>query len=63
MIFHENRLLADDSQEISYGFFFSKIWKMSQNMSSATVVTGALRVNYNSVLKHLLLNRLLFSVN
>ena len=27
MIFHENRLLADDSREISYIVFFSKIMK------------------------------------
>ena len=61
MIFHENPLLADISQEISY-LFFQKFGKMSQNLSSAAVVIGALRVNYNSVLKHLLLNRLLYSV-
>ena len=42
MIFHENRLLADDSHEISY--LFSKIRKMSENLSSAAVVIGALRV-------------------
>ena len=36
MIFHENRLLADDSHEISY-----LIFKMFQNLSSATVVIGA----------------------
>ena len=34
MIFHENRLLADDSHEISYLIFF----KMSQNLSSAAVL-------------------------
>ena len=44
MIFHENRLLADDSNEISY-LIFSKIGKMSQNLSSAVVVIGALRAN------------------
>ena len=27
MVFHENRLLADDSHEISYLIFFSKIKK------------------------------------
>ena len=43
MIFHENRLLADDSHVISY-LFFSKIRKMSENLSSAAVVIGALRV-------------------
>ena len=44
MIFHENRLLADDSHEISYLNFFRKLGKMSQNLSSAAVVIGALRV-------------------
>ena len=44
MIFHENRLQADDSHEISYLIFF-KLGKMSQNLSSAAVVIGALRVN------------------
>ena len=43
MIFHENRLLADDSRLISY-LILSKIGKMSQNLSSAAVVIGALRV-------------------
>ena len=41
MIFQENRLLADDSHEISY-FIFQKLGKMSQNLSSAAVVIGAL---------------------
>ena len=45
MIFHENRLLADDSHEISYLIFFRKFGKMSQNLSSAAVVIGTLRVN------------------
>ena len=44
MIFHENRLLADDSHEISYLIFFQKLEKMPQNLSSAAVVIGALRV-------------------
>ena len=43
MIFHENRLLADDSREISYLIFFRKLGKISQNLSSAAVVIGALR--------------------
>ena len=43
MIFHENRLLADDSHEISYHIFFSKIRKISQKLSSAAVVIGTLR--------------------
>ena len=46
MIFHENRLLADDSHEISY-LIILKLGKMSQNLSSAAVVIGALRVNAN----------------
>ena len=40
---YENRL-ADDSHEISYLIFFRKLGKMSQNLSSAAVVIGALRV-------------------
>ena len=57
MIFHENCLLADnsheisylifladDSHEISYLIFFRKLGKISQNLSSAAVVIGALRV-------------------
>ena len=45
MIFHENRLLADDSHEISCLIFFRKLGKMSQNLLSAAVVIGALRVS------------------
>ena len=44
MMFHENRLLADNFHEISYLLFFRKLGNMSQNMSSAAVVIGALRV-------------------
>ena len=44
MVFHENRLLADDSHEISYLISFQKLGKMSQNLLSAAVVIGALRV-------------------
>ena len=36
MIFHENRLPADDSNETSY-LIFRKLGEMSQNLSSATV--------------------------
>ena len=43
MIYHENRLLTDDSHEISYLIFFEKL-KMSQNLSSAAVMIGGLRV-------------------
>ena len=44
MIYHENRLLADHSHEISYLIFFKKLGKMLQNFSSAAVVIGVLRV-------------------
>ena len=44
MIFHENRLLADDSQVISYLIFVGNLEKMSQNLLSAAVVIEALRV-------------------
>ena len=44
MIFHENRLLADNSHEISYLIIFN-LEKMSPNLSSAVVLIGALRVN------------------
>ena len=47
MIFHMNRLLADDSHEISY-LIFQKLGKMLQNLSSAAVVIGALRVKGNN---------------
>ena len=43
MIFHQNRLQADDSNEISY-HIFSKIRKDVVNLLSAAVVIGALRV-------------------
>ena len=48
MIFHENRLLADDSHEISYLVFVEKLRKMSQNLSpvAVAVVIGTLRVNF-----------------
>ena len=46
MIFHENRLLADDSREISYLIYF-KLGKMSQNVLSAAVMIGALRVKFH----------------
>ena len=51
MIFHENRLLADDSRVISCPNCSSKIRKDDANLSSAAVVIGALRVNtvYNTL--------------
>ena len=50
MIFHENRLLADDSHVISC-LIFSNLGKMSQILSSAAVVIGALwvKVKWNIV--------------
>ena len=47
MILHENRLLADDSHEISYLIIVEKLGKMSHDLLSAAVVIGALRVNAN----------------
>ena len=47
MIFHENRLLADDSHEY-HTLFFQKLGKMSQNVSSAAVVIDALGVKRGS---------------
>ena len=45
MLFHENHQLADNSHEISYLIFLPKLGKMSQNLSSAAVVSGTLRDN------------------
>ena len=45
MIFHENRLLADESHVISYLIFCRKLGKMSKDLSSVAVVIGALKVN------------------
>ena len=44
MVFHENRL-TDDSREISYFIFFENLGNVSQNLSSAAAVIGALRFN------------------
>ena len=44
MIFHDF-MLADDSHEISF-LILRKLGKMSQNMSSAAVVIGPLRVKF-----------------
>ena len=58
MIFHENRLPADDSHEISYLIFFRKLGKMSQNLSSAAVVIGALKVKVHDInLAYLVVSR------
>ena len=48
MIFHENRLLADESQVKSY-FIYSKIRKDVAKVLSAAVVIGALRVNIRRI--------------
>ena len=44
MIFHENRLLTDNSHEISNFIFVEKLGKISQNLPSAAVMIGTLRV-------------------
>ena len=56
MIFHENRLLADDSHVISDLIFCRKLGKMSQILSSAAVVIDDLWVNakYNFFLSYTL---------
>ena len=51
MIFHENRLLADDSHEISFLISYKKLRKIKKNVSSAAVAIGALRVTEKSDLK------------
>ena len=45
MIFHENRLLADDSHVISHLIFVENRDKCRKILLSAAVVIGALRVN------------------
>ena len=46
MIFHDNRLLAaDDSHVIPYLIFVENWERGRKNLSSAAVVSGALRVN------------------
>ena len=47
MIFHENRLVADDSHVISCFILFENEKRCRNNLSSAAVVIGALRVNLN----------------
>ena len=49
MTFQENRLQAVDSHKISYFTFFFKLGKMSQSLSSAAVVNGALGVKASCV--------------
>ena len=45
MIFHENRLLSDDSHVVS-NLIFVENWERSQYLSSAAVEIGALRVKF-----------------
>ena len=53
-ILHENRLLADDSHEIScLIFLLGKLGKISQSLSSAAVVIVPLRVKIIIVLMRL----------
>ena len=47
MIFYENRLLADDSHEISFLISLKKLAKMSQNLSSAAVVVVSFSPRFN----------------
>ena len=51
MIFYENRLLADDSHEISCLIFFPILGNTLKNLSSAAVVIGPLRVNNSSCMR------------
>ena len=51
-------MLADDSHEISY--FFSKIRKVAQNLWSAAVVIGVLRVNKSTAGMHHTITQNLF---
>ena len=60
MIFHGNRLLADDSHEISFLISLKKIAKMSQNLSFAAVVIGALKVKVNKKKNNSNISSLLF---
>ena len=46
MIVHENPLLSFDSYVISYLIYFENEDQMSQKLSSAAVVVGALRASY-----------------
>ena len=52
MIFHENCLLADNSPEKIIPYFFRKLGKMSENLSSAAVAIWGLRVNAVGLLVH-----------
>ena len=46
MIFHENRLLADDSHVISCLCFVENWEKCHKILSSAAGVIGALKINF-----------------
>ena len=53
MILHESHLPADDSHVISYLIFVKKLGKMSQNVSSAVFVIGALSVKVTEICAHI----------
>ena len=57
MILHENRLLADDSHANIIPYFSRKLVKMSQNVSSAAVVIGALKVNIQILFTVIIIKR------
>ena len=63
MIFHKNRLLTDNSYKISYLIFFRKLRKTSQDLSSAAVVIGALRVKSLYDIYHIFMDRHVYSYN
>ena len=60
MLCHENRLLADDSHEISY--LFSQIGKDVTKCVVAAVVIGALRVRKVLVLTSIFLQATLLAL-
>ena len=60
MIIRENCLLAGDSHETSYLILSRKLGKMLQNVASAAVAIGALRVKHT--LKSYLLHGHMFQI-
>ena len=54
--------MADDSHKISYLIFFRKLGKMSQNLSSAALVIGALRVNNGRIQNKILIQKYIYGV-
>ena len=59
MIFYENRLLADRRFSCNISYFCQIFGKMSQNLSSAAVVIGALREN-NTLIRTAWMNWLIW---